>query len=111
MDGSRRKTQRKGRQLGRQIAETLDQAFATQRDGILSALHVVAVEPAPDTSRLLVTVGTLPSEELDPLEVIARLEAASGRLRSEVAAAITRKRVPVLVYRVAVRRPQREQRS
>ena len=40
-------------------------------------------------------------EELDPGSVHDHLVRAAGHLRSEVAGAITRKRAPVLVYRLA----------
>jgi ribosome-binding factor A len=61
------------------------------------------VEPAPDASRLLVTVAVdaTPDELFDPGFVHDHLARASGHLRSEVAGAITRKRAPVLVYRLA----------
>jgi ribosome-binding factor A len=47
-------------------------------------------------------VDELPSEELDLGRVHEHLTRASGHLRSEVATAITRKRAPMLVYRLAV---------
>ena len=58
----------------------------------------------PDVGRLLVTVAGLPGvgEDLDPSQVIERLQHASGRLRCAVAAAITRRRSPVLDYRFAL---------
>jgi ribosome-binding factor A len=49
-----------------------------------------------------VTVGPLPMERLDPAEVLEHLDRASPRLRCEVAAAITRRRAPTLVFRLAL---------
>jgi len=94
---------RKLLQLCRQVAETLDEVLAECGDGVLQALRVLDVEPAPDASRLLVTVAadTTPDEALDPCRVHEHLVRASGHLRSEVAGAITRKRAPMLVYRLA----------
>jgi ribosome-binding factor A len=94
---------RKALQLCHQVAETLEEVLADCGDGLLQALRVVDVEPAPDASRLLVTVAVdgLPREELDLGLVHKHLAHASGHLRSEVATAITRKRAPVLVYRLA----------
>jgi ribosome-binding factor A len=93
---------RKVRQLCGQVAETLGQVLAGQRDEILSSLLVETVEPAPNAARLLVTVcALLPVKGCGPDEVISRLELCSGRLRAEVAAAITRRRAPTLVFRVA----------
>jgi ribosome-binding factor A len=68
----------------------------------LRSLKVVSVTPAPDASRLLVTVEPVPpAGAADPGLVLARLGRASGWLRSEVAAAVTRKRAPVLTFRLA----------
>jgi ribosome-binding factor A len=94
---------RKALQLCHQVAETLEEVLAECGDGLLQALRVVDVEPAPDASRLLVTVALdgLPEEALDLSTVHKHLAHASGHLRSEVATAITRKRAPVLVYRLA----------
>ena len=65
----------------------------------LQGLRVLDVEPAPDASRLLVTLavdGLLDEDrELDLDRVHDHLARASGHLRSEVATAITRKRAPV----------------
>jgi ribosome-binding factor A len=95
---------RKAKQLGRQVAETLEAVFAgDSRDDVLRGLRVVSVTPAPDSSRLLVTVAPLPPfDGLDPADLLDRLARASGRLRSEVASAITRKHAPVLTYRLAL---------
>jgi ribosome-binding factor A len=101
-DGSRSKPGHKARQLCQQVLEILDTLLAAQGgDDRLLDLAVVAVEPAPDASRLLVTIAPRPSERPpDPRAILASLDRASGRLRSEVASAITRKRAPLLAYRV-----------
>ncbi len=100
---SHKKTNRHARQLCRQVAETLGGVLASDNDDVLRNLQVVAVVPAPDASRLLVTVGAPPGfGNVNPADVLARLGRASGKLRCEVAAAITRKKAPVLVYRVLV---------
>ncbi|MGO8745719.1 MAG: hypothetical protein ACLQNE_06990 [Thermoguttaceae bacterium] len=70
-------------------------------DDLLQSLQVVAVDPAPDASQLVVTVRAgLPGEGVDPAEVLSRLNTVMGKLRCEVATAITRKRAPKLVFRV-----------
>jgi ribosome-binding factor A len=99
-DGSKAKLDHKARQLCRQVLEILDAVLAgPSGDDRLLDLAVVAVEPAPDSSRLLVTVAPRPSPvPVDPLAILASLDRASGRLRSEVASAITRKRAPLLAY-------------
>jgi ribosome-binding factor A len=95
---------RKSLQLCRQVSQTLDEVFAECRDDALRSLRVVAVEPAPDAGRLLVTVtpdvGYLPGGP-NPAAIMDHLARASGHLRAEVAHAITRKRTPTLFYRLA----------
>jgi ribosome-binding factor A len=96
-----RSDRRKARQLCGQVTEALSLTLAGQRDDLLNGLDVVSVEAAPDATRLLVTVRPLPgAEPPDPAEILEALARASGRLRSEVAAAITRRKAPLLVYRV-----------
>ncbi len=101
---SGRKTHRKAWQLCGQVAEALGQALAGDcGDDVLRNLQVLAVEPGPDASRLVVTVRVdPPSELIRPELVLERLAGASGRLRCAIAAAITRRRTPTLVYRLAV---------
>ena len=93
---------RKAKQLCRQVADTLDLVLSGDcRDERLQALHVISVVPAPNSSRLLVTVSVdLHGEELDRQEILELLGQQTGRLRSEVAASINRKRVPALVFHV-----------
>ncbi len=100
---SGRVTNRKALQLCAQVRDILDYVFVWDcGDRLLKGLMVASVVPAPNASRLLVTV-CLP-EDLqgrDPAQVLERLNHARGRLRSEVAAAIHRKRVPELSFRIA----------
>lgn len=98
---ARKKGGRKTHQLCAQVAEALNYAFTSVcNDDVLRELAVVAVQPAPDQSRLLVTVGpTLPGQ-CDPAQVLAHVQNGLGKLRSEVAAAIHRKKVPELVFSV-----------
>ena len=100
-----RKADQKARQLCRQVYRTLCVALPGCGDEVLQDLTVVSVDPAPDAGHLLVTVsagppagdaGTLP-------DILHRLARAGGRLRSEVARDIVRKRAPELAYRVLPR--------
>lgn len=90
---------RKALQLCAQVAETLEQVFAEQEDDALRDLHVESVDPAPDSSHLLVTVRPL-AQQADPIAIMGRLNEASVDLRLEMAGAITRRRVPALTFRV-----------
>ena len=96
---------RKSKQLCRQVAETLDMVLSGEcRDERLQSLHVISVEPAPDTSRMLVTVESdLPTEEFDYAAILAALAAQTGHLRAEVATSINRKKTPSLVFNVVPR--------
>ncbi len=102
-DRPKRKENRKARQLCRQVAETLDLVLSGDcRDEVLQSLHVVSVDPVPDSSRLLVTLQSdLPPEQFDYRLAAERLQEQAGRLRSEVAASIDRKRVPTLAFQFA----------
>jgi ribosome-binding factor A len=95
---SRKKTNRKALQLAGQVAETLNWVLGWESSNeILRSMSVESVVPAPDSTRMLVTVrfagGALG-------EAQEHLHRAAGKLRSEVAASIHRKRVPELIFRV-----------
>jgi ribosome-binding factor A len=96
------KENRKAMQLCRQVAETLDLVLSGDcREELLQSLHVVSVVPAPNASRLLVTLDAdLPTGEFDPRAILALLDRQQGRLRAEVAVSIHRKRVPTLAFQV-----------
>lgn len=90
---------RKALQLCRQVGTTLEQVLAEQEDDALRDLRVEDVAPAPDGSHLLVTVRPL-AAGVDPIAVLGMLSEATGRLRTEIASAITRRRAPALTFRV-----------
>ncbi len=103
--GSPKKTNYKVYQLCRQVAETLDQILSGELvvsgkpcDDLLDSLRVMDVVPAPDSSRLLVTLACDGRNEVRTIE--KRLSVMNGWLRSEVAAAITRRKVPTLAFRI-----------
>ncbi len=100
---SRKKTNRKALQLCGEVARTLNQVLAWEsREAILRDLMVESVVPAPDSSHLLVTVYVSPgAEAVADGKILERLRGASGRLRSEIATSINRRRVPLLSFRVA----------
>ena len=100
--GHSRKGDRKARQLCSQVAQTLSQVLGGEcGDDLLQSLLVVSVDPGRDAAQLVVTVrASLPGEVVDAREVSEHLAKVMGKLRSEVAAAITRRRAPTLVFRV-----------
>lgn len=96
---SRGRPNRKALQLCRQISHTLGSVLAWESgDDLIRDLLVLSVDPAPDSSRVLVTVSLQTAADVSV--VLEKLRQHSGRLRTEVAAAIHRKRAPELVFRV-----------
>jgi ribosome-binding factor A len=104
------KADHKTAQLCRQVLRTLTMALADCADDVIRELTVLDVVPAPDATRLLVTVAaygmnaeTGTGGVFRPgigVELMARLLAATPHLRREIAGAITRKRVPELMFQV-----------
>jgi ribosome-binding factor A len=95
-----RKSGRKALQLCSQVADTLSLVLSGEcASEVLQNLLVANVTPAPDASQLLVLLTPAPgSRSVSAEEVLAAVHAASGRLRTEVAGAISRKRAPRLVF-------------
>jgi len=89
---------RKALQLCAQVAETFSEVLSGELgDDLLRDLAVVSVTPAPDSSRLRVTVA-VPADGPGTADVREHLDRAYGKLRSEIAAAIHRKKVPQLLF-------------
>ena len=89
-------------QLCRQVFDALSYALAELDDPTIDELRIVSVVPAPSAARLLVTL--IPSRDhIDSDAALATLRDASDELREEVAAEVTRKRAPELVFRIANR--------
>ncbi|HUJ57013.1 MAG TPA: hypothetical protein VLX92_00815 [Kofleriaceae bacterium] len=80
--------------------DALGYALAELDDPLLDELALVSVEPAPGASRVLVTLAPS-SGAFDAEAALERLRAITGELRAEVAAEVTRRRVPELVFRIA----------
>lgn len=97
-----KKEDRKAKQLCRQVAETLDQVLSGEiSDDVLRGLRVSSVVPAPDASRLLVTLyADCDPNEFNRDEIEQRLAVRQGQLRCEIAASITRKKTPTLAFNV-----------
>jgi ribosome-binding factor A len=92
---------RKALQLCREVERTLGTLLAGGcGDSLLHDLLVQSVVPAPDSTRLLVTLSYSGPTAVEAGEVLTRLHRAYGLLRSEVAAAIHRRKVPDLTFQV-----------
>jgi ribosome-binding factor A len=96
---------RKALQLCGQVARTLASVLAGESgDDVLRDLLVESVVPAPNASRLLVTVSRTVDEP--PLEIgmiLRRLDQARGWLRSEIASVVNRRKIPDLTFHVRIR--------
>lgn len=87
--------QTRGDQLCAQVADALTLSLATASNAVLRDLVVVGVTPRRGAACLEIVLEA-PSE-LDPRLVELHVKRAVGWLRSEIADAIERKRVPELV--------------
>ena len=84
-----------------QVARLLSLALGgLAADDVLSCVDVLAVHPAPDASRLRVLV-TIRDPAAEPRRALAKLAAARGFLRSEIATGICRRRTPDLLFALA----------
>jgi ribosome-binding factor A len=81
----------------KQVQRTLSYVLGDCHDAVLRDLFVERVEPAPDSTHLLVSVSVLGGAH-PPLRVLEHLHLHHGRLRSEVATAINRKKAPELSF-------------
>jgi ribosome-binding factor A len=94
-----RRVIRKDLQLCAQVREALYWVLGLAvGDESLAELRVVAVEPLPNASRLLVTLAV--SADVDAASATLRLHRAAKAVRAEVASAIHRRKAPELVFRV-----------
>jgi ribosome-binding factor A len=98
------KSGRKTLQLCSQVQDALNYLLGGDgADDLLALFQVAEVRPAPDATQLLVVVTPAAplAAPVGQRELLDHLSAASGRLRAGVAAAITRKRAPKLLFHVA----------
>lgn len=93
------KRHHKDLQVCRQVFDALTYALADLDDPLVDELAVASVVPAPSAARVLVTL--VPSrDDVDPEVALGRVRELADELREEVAAEVTRRRVPVLVFRI-----------
>ena len=96
------KRHHKDLQLCRQVFDALTYALAELDDPIVDDLVLASVVPAPSASRVQVTL--VPSrDDIEADVALAAVREHADELREEVAAEVTRRRVPELVYRIGHR--------
>lgn len=89
-------------QLCRQVFDALTYALAEIDDPNVDDLALADVMPAPSAARMQVILVAM-RDDIDHDVALASLRAHADELREEVAAEITRARVPELVYRIVHR--------
>ena len=95
---SRRAGNRKDRQLCKQIERALSLVLP-DLDSVLAELQILRVEPAPDSTHLLVIVAPCPGGPRPAeVEVAEALGQCATRLRYEASCAINRRRAPEISY-------------
>jgi ribosome-binding factor A len=106
------RTDRKTLQLCGQIADTLNYVLSGELDDdLLRNLYVESVRPAPDASRLLVSVAPLDAADAARADqILQKLLIHAPRIRSEVAQSIHRRKTPELSF-VVVRPEEPVQRT
>ena len=91
-------------QVCRQVFDALTYALAEVDDPMIDDLVLVSVTPAPSAARVRVTL--MPSHDsIDPAAALARLHEIAPELREEVAAEVSRRRVPELVFSIGYPSP------
>lgn len=95
-DQPRGRNDRKTLQLCRQVQKALSFAVSETGDDRLLTVYVQDVKPHPDAGHMMVSLST----DGSPQETLAALHEHSGRLRTEVAHAITRRKAPELFFQV-----------
>ncbi len=80
----------------------LNLVFAGEfEDPLLAGLYVEEVHALPGSSNLIVELTPTGDAPVAPERLLARLNAARPRIRSEIAQAINRKRTPWIEFRIA----------
>jgi ribosome-binding factor A len=88
---------RKALQLCRQVERTLTVALEGE---LLRDLTVEAVVPAPDSSRLLITLRYHGPDTVKTAELHDALHASHAKLRGEIAADLHRRKTPDFTFHV-----------
>lgn len=93
---------RKARQLCKQVEHCLQLSlYEIPQAELLVGAIIESVIPAPNSGRLAVVLSIPDATSVEPVTTLVHRHAA--RLRTEVAAAITRRRAPELIFQVIAR--------
>lgn len=98
-DTQQKKHDRKLQQLCKQVANTLQLSLTElATSGALAGAHIREVRPAPNAGRLCAVVVVNETRNISAAESL--LERHRGRLRTEIAMAISRRKTPELTFEV-----------
>ena len=95
-----RKENRKTHQLCQQVARTVNLCLNDCDDLIVQSMFLVAVQPAPDSSCLLLHLEC-DVEDFDFEAALLAIRQQTARLQFEISRSIHRKRVPNLTFSVS----------
>ena len=105
-----KKKNKKIHRLCSQVMRTLNVSLSTEgRHDLLQGLSVDTVQPAPNASRLLVSVSTIkPLHQEECEELRQLLKQMKGLFREELAIVLHRKHVPDLIFQLFAPTPKNE---
>jgi ribosome-binding factor A len=94
------KENRKTRQLCQQVARTINLCLNDCDDPVVQAMFLIGVQPAPDSSCLLLHIE-VDLDDFDHAVAMNAIREQTARLQFEIARSINRKRVPNLTFSVS----------
>ncbi len=93
------KGDRKTKQLCQQVSRTINLCLNDCDDPIVQSMFLVGVQPAPDSSCLLLHIEC-DVDNFDHAAAMLSIRSQTSRLQFEISRAINRKRVPNLTFSV-----------
>lgn len=95
-----KKFEYKSKQLSKQAERALALEWSSLNLSLDTDLQIISVEPDPISSKLIVHVSVGEDNQLNEKEIIQILKNEKGYIRSIIAQAINRKKVPELFFKI-----------
>ena len=101
--GNRNPKSHKNQQLGKEARHILSMVFAGEfSDPVFQGLEVFDVSASDDGQFLIVSLAVTDASVLiDEVQILEKCQAVQGYLRSAIASAVKRKRIPMLKFELA----------